>query len=318
MAEITRHRHVSFNIECLSKDTLIYRYGTKPPFTIKELYDLKNSDCRYSGKLKLIDLRSMDENTNIVPNKIIDIYKSGIKPVYKLSTKLGYSIRSTLNHRFFNKDGEIFLKDLKIGNKILVNGEEYYKNKKWLYDKNPTHNDRKNILLLCKKCHKLIHKGIKVKHVIEDEIISIDYIGDEETYDIEMQYPYHNFVANGFIVHNSTRYVNYKEGVEFILPIEFYKENIKNAYNYNIWLVHMKRCEIAYKEMIEKGCAPQLARSVLPNSLKTNIIMKTNLRDWINIFKLRTASGAHPQMKALMNDLLKQFKERIPIIFDEL
>lgn len=41
-------------------------------------------------------------------------------------------------------------------------------------------------------------------------------------------------------------------------------------------------------------------------------------RKWMHIFKLRTASGAHPQMKALMNDLLKQFKERIPIIFDEL
>ena len=135
----------------------------------------------------------------------------------------------------------------------------------------------------------------------------------------------------------STRFVNYKRGVEFILPIEFYDihDNFKHLTHMNpyvkevqdfkshkdymtgfTWKMAMERAEEYYKQMIAYGAAPQLARSVLPNSLKTNIIMKTNLRDWINIFKLRTSSGAHPQMNALMKDLKEQFKKRIPIIFD--
>jgi len=122
----------------------------------------------------------------------------------------------------------------------------------------------------------------------------------------------------------STRYVNYKRIVEFILPMEFYDDYDK--YNgipllsdskiIHMWGTAMERCEQAYKYLIMQGCSPQLARSVLPNSLKTKIIMKANLREWLHIFKLRTSSGAHPQMKALMKDLKEQFRTRIPVIFD--
>ena len=112
----------------------------------------------------------------------------------------------------------------------------------------------------------------------------------------------------------SSRFCNYKDGFNVILPIEFYNDN--NIILYDEWFESMINSEKSYQRMVEYGSSPQLARDVAPNALKTNIIMKTNIRDWVNIFKLRTEKGSHPQMIELMTNLKKQFQERIPIIFD--
>jgi thymidylate synthase (FAD) len=63
---------------------------------------------------------------------------------------------------------------------------------------------------------------------------------------------------------------------------------------------------------------PEQARSVLPNSLKTEIVMTANLREWRHFFKLRTSAAAHPQMREVAIPLLAEMKVRIPVIFDDL
>jgi thymidylate synthase (FAD) len=91
----------------------------------------------------------------------------------------------------------------------------------------------------------------------------------------------------------STRYCNYKDKhLEFIPPI-FHEQDL-----FIEWIKHMGQCEIAYNKLIK--CGAQIARSVLPNSLKTSIVMKANLREWIHIFELRTSASAHPNMRELM------------------
>jgi thymidylate synthase (FAD) len=77
-------------------------------------------------------------------------------------------------------------------------------------------------------------------------------------------------------------------------------------------------CEDAYNILIEKGCSPQIARSVLPISLKTELVMTMNLRSWRNFFKLRTANDAHPQIREIAVPLLEKFKNLIPIVFDDI
>jgi thymidylate synthase (FAD) len=69
--------------------------------------------------------------------------------------------------------------------------------------------------------------------------------------------------------------------------------------------------------MIELGATPQIARSVLPNSTKTELVMTANYREWRHFFKLRTAIAAHPQMREITIPLLKELKSKIPIIFDD-
>jgi len=117
----------------------------------------------------------------------------------------------------------------------------------------------------------------------------------------------------------STRYCNYskdrfKNEIVVIKP-EFWKESDKK---YRIWEQAMQNAENAYLELIEQGASPQEARSVLPNSLKTEIVMTMNLREWRNFFRLRTDSHAHPQMQQIARPLLEKFKQLIPVVFDDI
>jgi thymidylate synthase (FAD) len=113
----------------------------------------------------------------------------------------------------------------------------------------------------------------------------------------------------------STRYCNYKtRGIQLIEPFFF----SKNSNNYKTWLKAMKSSEKAYNTLIEGGATPQEARSVLPNSLKTEIVITYNLREWRLFFKLRCAKRAHPQMREIVIQMLHKFQEIIPVIFDDI
>ena len=86
----------------------------------------------------------------------------------------------------------------------------------------------------------------------------------------------------------------------------------------NEWELAMFDAEKHYMKMIELGATAQIARSVLPNSTKTNITITANYREWRNYFRLRTASDAHPQIREVSVALLNELKERIPVIFDDI
>ena len=87
---------------------------------------------------------------------------------------------------------------------------------------------------------------------------------------------------------------------------------------YEQWLKCMASIEQCYFAMLEHGATPEQARSILPNSLKTEIVMTMNLREWRHFFKLRCDKAAHPQTREIANMILKEFKEKIPVIFDDL
>lgn len=117
----------------------------------------------------------------------------------------------------------------------------------------------------------------------------------------------------------STRYCNYSRDkfdgeLVFIKPCFWEEESI----NYSIWKHTMEMCETAYLDMIRNGATAQEARSVLPNSLKTEIVMTMNMREWRHFFKLRTSKRAHPQMREITIPLLKAMKEVVPIIFEDI
>lgn len=80
----------------------------------------------------------------------------------------------------------------------------------------------------------------------------------------------------------------------------------------------MQKIEDVYNYLMEKGVKAQEARSILPNSLKTEIIVTMNLREWRHFFKLRTSHRAHPQMREIACAILDEFKKNIPIIFDDI
>lgn len=119
----------------------------------------------------------------------------------------------------------------------------------------------------------------------------------------------------------STRYVNYakKDEIEFVDlhpgDLSAYPENKREAFRY--WLDSLRTSEEVYLEMIRAGFKPEEARSVLPNALKTEIVVTANLREWRHIFRLRTAKAAHPQMREVMIPLAADFARRAPFLFEE-
>lgn len=73
-----------------------------------------------------------------------------------------------------------------------------------------------------------------------------------------------------------------------------------------------------YMKMIELGCTPQEAKSVLPNSLKTEIVVSANPREWRAFFRLRAADAVHPQMREVTRPLIEEFKALVPVLFDDI
>lgn len=117
----------------------------------------------------------------------------------------------------------------------------------------------------------------------------------------------------------STRYCNYAKDkfgkeITFIEPC-FWD---KNSENYALWVKSMECAEMIYFSFLD---TPEKARSVLPNSLKTELVMTANLREWRHFFKLRAANTtgkAHPQMLEVTRPLLDKFKQLIPVVFDDI
>ncbi len=119
----------------------------------------------------------------------------------------------------------------------------------------------------------------------------------------------------------STRYVNYGgSDIQFIRPV-WMDKGTDTAKNYTPaelnWIMAMEKAEGAYKTLLKQGWRPEQAREVLPNSLKTEIVVTANLREWRHIFKLRTSKAAHPQIRTLMSDCLNGFRQGIPVLFTD-
>lgn len=160
-----------------------------------------------------------------------------------------------------------------------------------------------------------IKKLLKRGHesVIEHEKISVKIICDRGVS--------HELVRHRIASYSqeSTRYCNYfkdKFGNELtLIKPYFWNDDIPK---YNIWLETMQTIEQNYNKLIEMGAKPEEARSILPNSLKTEIIVTMNLRQWRHFFKLRVAPNAHPQMREVSIPLLNKMKTIIPVIFDDI
>ena len=117
----------------------------------------------------------------------------------------------------------------------------------------------------------------------------------------------------------STRYCNYSKGqfngeITVIEPCFL----VPGTEGYDMWYRACQMAEQYYFSMLDWGCSPQEARAVLPNSLKTELIMTANIREWRHFLKLRTSPAAHPQMREVANMLLTELNFLLPSLFDDI
>lgn len=163
--------------------------------------------------------------------------------------------------------------------------------------------------------NKFIQMLIQSGHesVLEHEKITVKFVCDRGVS--------HEIVRHRIASYSqeSTRYCNYnkdKFGKELTLikPC-FWNENQEQ---YEIWLDAMKKIEDSYNLLISLGAKPEEARSILPNSLKTEIVVTMNMREMRHFLKLRTSHRAHPQMREVACMLLDLLKNKLPVLFEDI
>lgn len=150
--------------------------------------------------------------------------------------------------------------------------------------------------------------GRKHKAMLEHCYASVKFICDRG---VTHELVRHRLVS---YAQESTRYCNYTKD-KFGNEISGIEPPFKHTGSREIWEKTLLVIEDAYQRLIENGEPPQLARAVLPISVKTEIWASANLREWQHIFGLRCAEAAHPQIRALMGEALDIFRYVVPSMF---
>jgi len=176
-------------------------------------------------------------------------------------------------------------------------------------------------------CYKSEHKVDETSYLtFAKNIVKRGHEAVIEHFSISVKFTCDRGVSHEIVRHRlasycqeSTRYCNYSKDqfsgeITVIKPL--YLD--ENTDGYRMWKRSCENAETAYFDLLDYGLTPQEARAVLPNSLKTEIVMTANLREWRHFLKLRTSQAAHPQIREIAIPLLEEFKQLIPILFDDI
>lgn len=161
---------------------------------------------------------------------------------------------------------------------------------------------------------KIIERGHE--SVLEHEKISVRIICDRGVS--------HELVRHRIASYSqeSTRYCNYSKD-KFGNELTFIRPQWANVADFddwsaNRWCAAMQSAEEAYFDLLQDGWTPEQARSVLPNSLKTEVVMTANIREFRHFFRLRCSPASHPQMRQIALMLLGAFADAVPVVFEDL
>lgn len=117
----------------------------------------------------------------------------------------------------------------------------------------------------------------------------------------------------------STRYCNYsKDGFGGEITVIAPSWTSEGLPGYERWKKACMTAEIAYFDLLTEGYSPQAARSVLPNSLKTEVVMTANIREWRHFIKLRAGRAAHPDMRVVAQKLHELLAKTYPVFFEDI
>ncbi|AMA09035.1 FAD-dependent thymidylate synthase [Picosynechococcus sp. PCC 73109] len=213
-----------------------------------------------------------------------------------------------------------------------------------------------NLVSLCQTCHQSLHqnhleedfarrfhpirkpemwaakpksKGRRLKaHPVK--VVAVEYLGIQPTYDLEVQGPWHNFVANGVVVHNSFRYTGQRiidvaegkrdvEEVFYLRPVGKYdnRQGKKYFYSEEQRQADKEWCLAAcdrYRQRIEEGLAEEHARSLIPFDARQHFVMSCNVRSLMHLLDLRWKKDAQLEAQQLCELLFVHFETWCPEI----
>lgn len=171
----------------------------------------------------------------------------------------------------------------------------------------------------CYQSHDRITDGSAEKFV--RMIIERGHLGLLEHVSMTVRFTCSRGVADELMRHRhasfacmSTRYVNFSKK-----PLEYVHFGVPgdNCIYESLALTFLDIAYREYEDLIDNGCKPEIARNVLPLGIKTELCATANMREWRYILDLRMKPDCHPEMQYLMRDLLRQCKDRFPVLFDD-
>lgn len=319
MPIFTDRQHMTHRVSCLAPDTKLYFDSLdKDCCRGESVADVYKKFIQNPQTIRDMKLKNCNEKTgDIEYTNVYNIWQTGEQPVYQITLGNGSSIKATENHRFLTEDGWKTLKE--ISPLTTNNDTEIKSNKKYpkfaIADTNNS-------------------KGLR-------EVVSIKYIGIQPTYDLEVTGPYHNFIANGFVVHNSHNglsgryrtmpndYFHIPQDVESIINkcelnkiIYDYEDSCARAFDhYENAITQLKQC--VQSNVItndEYKRAREIIRGQLPVAGMIERTTIINLRSFANYQRLRNSEHAQPEIRKVAQLMLEEVEKAniCPVAIDTL
>jgi len=355
MQQVRTHRvGVSFDVQCLAANTEVTFVkdngltNLELKTTIGELYELWiNSEQTtpeksisgikrksYGGynrdgqkRIHKMNLRVLNEDNGLFETgHIKDVISRGIQPVYRVSLADGKTLDCTVNHRLFTSTGWQTMGDavglvtsadgcvvkLTKSCSVMCNGMAVANNTEPLQWQSQLQSASTNI-----QAHPV-------------NVIKVEYLGEHKTYDLEVDGQWHNFVANGMVVHNSFRYTGQRiinvaqekqdiEEVFYLRPVGNYTNRQGKRYFYSEaqrnedikWC--LEACK-RYQQRIEEGLSEEHARGLIPFDARQNFVLSCNMRSLMHLLDLRWKKDAQLEAQKFCELLYVHFEKWSPAV----
>lgn len=323
-------------------------------------------DCK--KRLQKMRLRVLNEDTGLFEvGHIEQVICQGIQPVYRITLETGKTLDCTINHRLFTsggwqtmgeavglvtgKDGHVInmTKDAAVMcNGIPVTGNRLYREKAGMeekitagfstnYQTNSSGNTAQSAVMKysvasSKPCTTTLFysaKRYKLKaHPVK--IVKVEYLGEQMTYDLEVAGNWHNFVANGLVVHNSNRYTGARiiQAAEDLRPIEevFYLRPVGEYSNrqgkHYTYTEEQRQSDVEwclqgakrYQQMVESGISEEHARGIIPFDVRQHFVVSLNGRSLMHLLDLRYKLDAQLECQKLCEHIFPHFQSWMPEI----
>lgn len=180
-----------------------------------------------------------------------------------------------------------------------------------------------NLQVLCQPCHRKKSASEAKQTVSWSKIEKIEFVGEGETYDLEVEHVSHNYIANGIVTHNSQRYAEAQDYIEYA-PRRQDNKNRQNSFDdlpdsvHATWNEYVKQVvsltHSYYKELLKMGVAKECARFLLPQNTMTKLYMKGSVRSWIHYLEVRRHPSAQKEHRELADMIWGVFKEQFPTV----
>jgi thymidylate synthase (FAD) len=325
------------NLRVLNEETNFFETG--------HLKDVMYSGVNDVYRVTLADGQSIDCTVN-----------------HRLFTSQGWETMGDATGLLTDVDGKVVAMTKQcfvMRNGFVVGGNGFYRDKIWFQQQIKqglfTY-EFDNLVSVCKTCHEYIHhhnreiefaktfepilepinwrskpksSGNKLKaHPVE--VVKVEYLGKQMTYDLEVEGKWHNFVANGMVVHNSFRYTGQRvidvaegkrdlENVFYLRPIGYYVDRQGKKYFYSEeqrnkdmeWC--LQACQL-YQQRISEGLSEEHARSIIPFDARQHFVMSCNARSLMHLLDLRWKRDAQLEAQKLCELLYIHFEEWMPAV----